>query len=385
MPPARRLHLPIADTAEEAEDAFRKMCQAMVIELGQRFDTVGQNQIGADWVEHIVATGHSGDEVKDWHSPFDPSFVFGEPIKYPNSIVWRALPRNLRTKDLLKSCRWARNRWEHQRQAPTLAQLKQDMRPFAELAFDAGLELRLALPALLERINAVLTGSFDAQVETIEETIAVGIDEIPAEAQAEVEKDDLEHLARQAQREEDARQYPRPRVGGAWVGPRPDKALQFRRQLNDLVDLKSNTSVKSKWGDDAKLQISRLKLIDPMGDLFLDESDGALFGYKYGTGFLLGYLGKEPVRDPSDVQGFALPHSFYMENGDLFQFDTNVSLRSLLGDSAATLLAVLNKAVNELDEIKITTHGDLFSITEDGIVKIARVEAKDWFPGQLPA
>jgi hypothetical protein len=48
------------------------------------------------------------------------------------------------------------------------------------------------------------------------------------------------------------------------------------------------------------------------------------------------------------------------------------------------LTAVLNKAVNPIDEIKITTHGDLFSITEDGPVKIARVTAEQWFPGQLP-
>jgi len=385
MPPARKLHLPVSDTAEEAEDAFRKMCQALVIELGQMYDTVGLNQIGENWVEQIVAVGHSPEEVRDWHSPFDPSFVFGEPIKYPNSIVWRALPRNLRTKQLLKSCRWARNRWEHQNVVPTLSQLKEDMRPFAELSFDSGLELREALPALLERVNSVLAGTFTLEQANDTDSVPAGSDEIPEEAEREVEKDDREHKARQAQREARERQHPRPRVGGAWLGARPDKALQFRRQLNDLVDIATNSSVKGRWGDEAKLQIARLKVIDPMGDIYVDEEDGALFGYKYGTGFLLGYLGQEPARDASEVEGFALPHSYYLDEGDLFQVGANKSLRGQLGDASNQLLAVLNKAVNELDEIKITTHGDLFSITEDGIVKIARVEAKDWFPGQLPA
>jgi hypothetical protein len=384
MPPARRLYLPVSDSAEEAEDAFRKMCQALVIELGQRFNVIGLNQIGEGWVEQIVSEGHDEKEVRDWRSPFDPSFVFGEPIRYPNSLVWRALPKNFKTKQLLKDCRWARNRWEHHDLEPSLTQLRQDIKPFAELAFVANLGLKEALPSLLKRIDEVLTGDFNMQNDIVEESIAAGIEDIPVEAEVEVAKDDREHLVRQAKRDADAKRYPRPRVGGAWIGPRPEKALQFRRQLSDVVDLATGTSVKSRWGDDAKLQIARLKLIDPMGDIYLDEKDDALFGYKFGVGYLLGYLGPEPTRDQSEVQGFALPYSFFLEDNDLHQVGADETLSSQFGEPAGTLIAVLMKAVNELDEIKITTHGDLYSITEDGIVKIARVQAKDWFPGQLP-
>jgi len=385
VPPARRLYLPVADNAEEAEDAFRKMCQALVIELGQRYDVVGRNQIGDDWVKRVVSQGHTEAEMHDWKSPFDPSFVFSEPIRYPNSIVWRALPNVFRTKQLLKACRWARNSWEHRTVVPSLGQLRIDMQPFAELSKDASLELRSALPSLLKRIDEIMSGNFDEIATPPDQAVPVGGDEIPVEAEAEIEKDDREHRARQARREADERKYPRPRVGGAWVGPRPEKALQFRRQLNDLVDKTTGSSVKSKWGDEAKLQIARLKLIDPMGDLYVDEGDGAIFGYKYGVAYLLGYLGPEPTRNPAEVQGFSLPFSYYLENGDLFQVGASASLNAQLGDTAKPLIAVLTKAAQEFDEIKVTTHGDLFSVTDEGILKIARVEAKDWFPGQLPS
>jgi hypothetical protein len=386
MPPARRLHLPTEDSREEAEDAFRKMCQALVIELGDRFDQVGRHQIGTDWVKQIVSVGHDEKERQNWKSPYDPSFVFGEPIGYSSSIVWRAIPKNAAVHGLLVKCRWARNRWEHNAITPSLSQLREDMTYFAGIAKEANLGLGEGLPALQERVDQILNGTFavDPDVNPGEsEGSPTGTPSDPA-IDEEIEKDDRAHRAREAERVAAAQRQSRPRIGGVWNGPLPERALQFRRQLNDLVDAQTKTSVKGKWGEDAKLQIARLKLIDPMGDLYVDDADGALFGYKHGVGYLLGYIGSEPERDPREIQGFAMPDSYYMDEGDLYQVSTRKTLSSQRGETAMPLLAVLRKAVNELDEIKITTHGDLFSITEEGIVKIARVAAEDWFPGQLP-
>lgn len=383
MAGVRKLYLPTADTEEEAEDAFHKLCQALVIELGQKFEKVGQAQIGDDWLEELVAQGGDPQEISNWTSPFDPSFVFSQPLKYHDSLLWRVLPNNAEFYNNYKSCRWARNRWEHRQISPSLEQLKKDMKYFYFVAKAAKLSLEAALPQLLQRINDVLAGTFNPAT-VAEEPVAVSAEQTPEEIQVAVDKDDAEKAERARERSAAPAEL-RPRVGGRWIGPKPSRALKFKRQLNDLVDAETKDSVKSLWGDEAGLQIARLKMIDPMGDIFVDDSDGAMFGYKHGQERLLGYLGSEPTRDLAEVQGFSLPYSYSLSDEGIVCESTGESLSKLLGDAARPLTAVLRKAVNPLDELKITTHGDLYSLTEQGPVKIARVSASEWFPGQLPS
>ena len=381
MAGVRKLHLPIADTEEEAEDAFHKLCQALVIELGQRFSKVGEAQLGEDWLEELVAQGGDPREISDWTSPFDPSFVFSHPLKYTDSILWRVLPNTAEFHSNFKSCRWARNRWEHRQISPTLTQLKSDLKFFYYVAKEAKLSLEAALPQLLQRINDVLSGTLNpaavpaVKVEVIEE-------DATEEVLVAVEKDDAEKEKRDRERSAAPAQK-RPRVGGRWIGPKPTRALKFKRQLNDLVDAETRESVKSLWGEEAALQIARLKMIDPMGDIFVDDSDGALFGYKHGQERLLGYLGKEPERDLSEVQGFSLPYSYSLTEAGIVCESTQANLSKELGDKALALTAVLRKAVDPLDELKITTHGDLYSLTDHGPIKILRVSSKEWFGNHL--
>lgn len=382
MASVRKLYLPTADTEEEAEDAFHKLCQALVIELGQKFEKVGQAQLGDDWLEELVAQGGDPQEISNWTSPFDPSFVFSQPLKYNDSLLWRVLPNNAEFYNNYKSCRWARNRWEHRQISPSLEQLKKDMKYFYFVAKAAKLSLEAALPQLLQRINDVLAGTFNPATSA-EEPVAVSTEETPEEVQVAVEKDDAEKTER-ARARTAAPAEARPRVGGRWIGPKPSRALKFKRQLNDLVDAETRESVKPLWGDEATLQIARLKMIDPMGDIYVDDSDGALFGYKHGKERLLGYLGTEPERDLTEVQGFSLPYSYSLTYEGIVCESTGENLSTVLGENARTLTAVLRKAVNPLDELKITTHGDLYSLTEHGPVKIARVAAAEWFPEQLP-
>ena len=383
MADVRKLYLPTADTEEEAEDAFHKMCQALVIELGQKFEKVGQAQLGDDWLEELVAQGGDSQEISNWTSPFDPSFVFSQPLKYHDSLLWRVLPNNAEFYNNYKSCRWARNRWEHRQISPSLEQLKKDMKYFYFVAQEAKLSLEGALTQLHQRINDILSGTFNPET-SVEEPFVVSAEKTPEDVQVAVEKDDAEKAERARERTA-APTEARPRVGGRWVGPKPSRVLKFKRQLNDLVDAETRETVKPLWGDEAALQIARLKMIDPMGDIFVDDSDGALFGYKHGEERLLGYLGTEPERDLTEVQGFSLPFSYSLTEAGIVCESTGENLSKVLGENARTLTAVLRKAVNPLDELKITTHGDLYSLTDQGPVKIARVTAAEWFPGQLPS
>lgn len=382
MTGVRKLYLPVADNEEEAEDAFHKLCQALVIEIGQKFVKVGEAQLGDDWQKQLVVAGGVAKEIADWTSPYDPSFVFTYPLKYTNSILWRVLPNNAEFHNKYRSCRWARNRWEHRQITPSLTQLKQDLKYFYYVAQAANLSLFVALPQLLRRIDDVLSGKFEPS-ETIEVPLDLSKEELPEEAVKALEKDDELKIQREKARAS-APVEVRPRVGGRWIGPKPSRVLKFKRQLNDLVDAETKESVKQMWGDESALQIARLKMIDPMGDIFVDEIDGALFGYKHGVGRLIGYLGKEPERDLLEVQGFGLPYSYSLTDSGITCETTGQNLSIELGDGARTLTAVLQNAVNPLDELKITTHGDLYSLTEDGPRKVARVLSNDWFANHLP-
>ena len=196
MPPARRLHLPIADTEEEAEDAFRKMSQALVIELGARFDVLGRAQMGDNWVRELVSQGHTTDEKRDWKSAYDPSFVFGEPIRYQHSILWRILPNNFEFRNKLKACRWARNRWEHRQAVPSLQQLKVDLEPYEYVANALNLELTNVLPKLRERIDAVVRGSFVANEDVEPSSVDASKADVPVEAEEALAADERQHVER---------------------------------------------------------------------------------------------------------------------------------------------------------------------------------------------
>jgi hypothetical protein len=379
----RTLYLPKADTAVEAEDAFHKVRQAFVREIANRFIRVGKAQIGDDWQAQIVREVATDDEIAKWTSPFDPSFVFSFPLSYPNAIVWRVLPRTPAFFFNYKKCRWVRNRWEHQQLEPSLQALREDLKFYVLAAAEADMEIQDALAQLVQRINSILDGTYSPNTAA---EAAIPLPAQPDEDEARVaeEKEDAERLERERERERLKVSHARPRVGGAWIGPRPTRALKLKKQLNDLVDAETRQSVKHAWGDDAPLQIARLKMIDPMGDIFVDNTDGALFGFKHGEGYLLGYLGPEPERDLNEVQGFVLPHSYSLAEQGLLCETTSTYLNDVAADNARALTAVLRKAVDPLDELKITTHGDLFSLTEHGPVKVVRVQASDWFPGQLP-
>ena len=283
---------------------------------------------------------------------------------------------------------WARNRWEHRSGQRNLAELKSDLEAFAYVAKEANLKLWEKLPLLLTRINAILSGTFapDATAEPTAGVERPTDGENAAAVEEAIKRDDErleEERERYRQREQNLAAQKRPRVGGKWIGDKPERALKLKPQLNDLVDASTRESVKAEWSEEAPLQIARLKMIAPMGDLFV-ASDGAIFGYKHGVARLMSYLGPEPERDVSEIQGFELPYSYSLSERGIFCDSNNTYLSQSRGDEAQLLTAVLRKAVNPLDEVKITTHGDLYSITESGPKKIARVVASDWFPGHLP-
>lgn len=378
---ARTLHLPKVNTPEEAETTYDKALRSLVIELGTLFDTGAKPVLGENWFKELMASGHTPEEERQWLSKYDPGFVFGEILNYPDSPLRMMLPANSGFLFSYKKSRQIRNAWAHNFGEFGLSKLYVDLQHFKNVGIGAGLPIGNALNPVIARISAILNGTF---VEVPEEpaSIPVTTDPEPQEAADAFEREEEERQKAQVLQETEQKRHKRPRIGSRWVGPKPERALRIQERLQDIVDRQTGISIKTELGDDAEIKVSRWLRPKPLGDLFVDK-DGAVLGYIQGEPYLMGYMSNDHDRDISQIEGFVLKYSYSFENDDVIDEESHQKLSAVSAKNTDKLRAVIKAAVNPLDEIKITTHGDLFSYTDNGPVKILRVEPELWFPGQL--
>lgn len=381
MIPARTLYLPKSNTPEEAETTYDKALRSLVIELGTLFDTTATPVLGENWFVELMSVGHTDDERSKWLSKYDPGFVFGEVLNHPESPLRMMLPADSGFLFSYRKSRQIRNAWAHNFGEFGLSKLYVDLQHFKNVGLGAGLAVGNALNPVIARISAILNGTFE-EFPNAPVSVEVTTTPDPQEAQDAFDREEEERQKAQVIQENERKKHKRPRIGGRWVGPKPERALRIQERLKDIVDRQTGVSIRAELGDDAELKISRWLRPKPLGDLFVD-SDGAVLGYIQGEPYLMGYMSNDHDRDISQIEGFVLKYSYSVENGDVIEEESNQRLSELPGVDTKKLRAVINAAVDPLDEIKITTHGDLFSYTDRGPVKILRVEPKLWFPGQL--
>lgn len=378
---ARTLYLPKVNTPEEAETTYDKALRSLVIELGTLFDTTAKPVLGENWFKELMATGHTEEEQNKWISKYDPGFVFGEVLNHHNSPLRMMLPNDSGFMFSYKKSRQIRNAWAHSFGEFGLSRLYVDLQHFKNVGLGAGLPIGNALNPVIARIASILNGTYvDSATEEIPTVIVAEPD--PQEAAEALDRENEERKKSQTIHETEQAKHKRPRIGGRWIGPKPDRALRIQERLQDIVDRNTGISIKQELGEDANLKISRWLRPKPLGDLFVD-SDGAVLGYIQGEPYLMGYMNNDHERDISQIEGFVLKYSYSFEDGDVIEEESNMRLSKVATIDTTKLRAVIKAAVDPLDEIKITTHGDLFSYTDDGPVKILRVEPELWFPGQL--
>lgn len=381
MKQARTLHLPTANTAEEAETTYDKALRSLVIELGTHFDISAKPVLGTNWFTNLMSTGHTEEEERQWRSKYDPGFVFGEVLNYPDSPLRLTLPADSGFLFSFKKSRQIRNAWAHNFGEFGLSRLYVDLQHFKAVALGANLPVGNALNPVIARIAAILNGTFQPEAEeTIEIPLSTEVD--PDEADAAFEREAAERRAAEAEEDTKRKLFKRPRIGGRWLGDKPSRALRIQERLHDIVDRQTGVSIRKELGDEADEKINRWLRPKPLGDLFVD-TDGAVLGYIQGEPYLMGYMGEQPQRNVNDIEGFVLKYSYALEDGDIREEESGKLLSLSAESDTSQLRAVIRKAVNPLDEVKITTHGDLFSYTDNGPVKILRVEPQLWFPGQL--
>lgn len=376
------LYFPVANTVEEAETAYDRALRAFVVDMGSTIDGQAKAAWGENWFAELMSTGHKPEHQQQWKSIYNPSSLFGEPLHYPDSPIWQFLPNTYSFREALIKARHVRNSWAHQFGAFGMDHLYIDLQRFKAVANALNLQTANPLQGLISRIQKILNGEFEQQQpEPVLET-AITVD-APTEAARELDLAEAERKEATDKNRALEEQQPRPRIGSRWVGPKPARALRVIPKLNEIVDRQTNQSIRAELGDDAEVTIARWLMPKPLGDLFVD-TDGAVLGYIQGEPYLFGYLGRAPKRNIEEIEGFVLNTSYSLVGGDIRDETTGQLLTEAVDADTSQLRAVIAAAVDPLDELKITTHGDLFSYSEHGPVKIARVPAALWFEKSLP-
>jgi hypothetical protein len=373
------IHLPVANTPEEALKAYTSLERAVVLEVALRFDAKGKELVGDNWFPLLMSTDNHLKFRDEWRSQWDPTFIFGEIAFIASGPIRRTLP--IANNDFLKAfdkTRRIRNKWAHDFRPRYLEAVLVDAIWHRTVALHAGLTALNTIDALIARIRGVLDGTWSPQGTEVASLPAVPMSAAAAKQFAE---DDAE---RDAEREafEDY-SYERPVVGESWVGPIPTRKLRLQPNLHDVVDDVTGQSIRDELGDLADTTIERWIQIRPSGELFAAEDDGAVLAYVAGRPRLIGYLGAEPEYPADAIRGFLLPYRFDVSDAGVRCLDTNELLHETAAQDAMTTTQKLQEVAGTGIDFRITTHGDVVRVGDFGIEVVVTVAPSDWFKDQV--
>lgn len=129
--------------------------------------------------------------------------------------------------------------------------------------------------------------------------------------------------------------------------------------------------------------IERWIQIRPNGDLFVAEDDGAVMGWVAGRPRLIGYLGPEPEYEETEVRGFIIPREYSFDSSSIIDIETGARLDDLSFDGAQELNRTILDALEPDDDLRITTHGDVVRVCDEGIIRVGSTTARCWFTTHL--
>jgi hypothetical protein len=368
------IYLPVGDSPVETLKAYTSLERAIILEIATRFDKHGKTAIGENWFPALMNTESHVKYRSKWKSAWDPTFVFGEILFLGQSPMRSCLPSTQKFFNIFETARRIRNKWAHDFRPRSMTSLHIDAITYHLIAEQADLGIVAATQALVERAKSISEGTWtrgDQHESELPKT------QVPADAERQFEVDEAEREAEMKAAE--AFDYVRPIVGEAWVGPIPDRRLRLQPKLHDAIDSVTGASIRSELGDLADVTIERWIQIRPNGDLFVAEDDGAVMGWVAGRPRLIGYLGAEPEYDESTVRGFIIPRVYHFDSRSVIDAESGNRLDDLDFDCAATLNATILGKLEPDDELRITTHGDIVRVCDEGIVLVCRVNSKGWF------
>ena len=362
---AGNLPLPNLGTAFE----FAGIQYLLAQEFGEQFFVI----VDSAFKQHGVSTWFSQiqqrrakDKQPVYDDANDPRFLLKEAV-YWDSELRMVVPTVKETgwDDSAKKLTKTLNSWSHQKLEPTA---------------DAFLRLLVEMEAVATPLDLdPLCESLDELIERTKQ-IRNGV-WVPVGPETKVPEDAGAYASEVVEKVEEVKQ--RPPVGHEWIGEPGTRIVQLSKATRDVYE--NGLSIRAELGDQADEKITSWLRYYPLGGKLRIDTDGAVLGFKQGVGYLVGWLGDEPIAQPEESRGFYLPHEYEFVPTDIIDVQTGERLSQVAAEPIDWVLNTLTRFNIPFNSVlNMTIYGDLVYVRENGDEhNIVNLHKDVWFPGHL--
>jgi hypothetical protein len=363
------IHIPTSASPGDCLGTFGTTLSAMGIELGTRLDAALEGKIGPAWfstLEDLRAqqAWNRGKTYRPAYSCHEFNWIVNEAFHNSNSPIRDYLPVGVanfykRLQDMAE----LRNRWFHDHNPHNIQSLKTALALALYIAKTCNLESAKGIDSALQRVNEILTGTYQNQqsdpVIQPEDIPVVTAEEEPA-------------AARQSA------------VGAVWIGPHGARKLELR-ESGALIDTVLTANVTTELTEEQTQRYLPLWKLMLKRDWMWVDSLGQVGAYVGGIFRFMGYLGETSVESQQDpFSKFLLPHSYEIVETGLLDRESGAELSEVhLGKVTASTLKRVREELDDEQILRVTWDGDLISFTDSGPIYLGEIESSDWFAGHF--
>ena len=310
-----------------------------------------RESLGPQWFAARISELKDSDPT-NWRpnhrfDPQDPGVILRDYAHEHDSPYLNVFGGQFQKQTAAKKILATRNTWFHFGDDPTSPQLLEAAKIVRGFVQSSGMHVADRIDALIARLDDLVSGRYPSPSPVA--TVSPIADDVPLRT-----PEDL----------------PRPRIGGAWVGPIPELRYRMTR-AGDVVHPYTMESVRSRVSGDFVEKVRAWTAVEPRGRELWIDADGAVGGFVGATPRLLGYLGHDPETDIA--RGFFTPHFYAVDGDEIADLDSGERRKSPFAEGIADGATV-----------RVTTYGDVLVVGDLGeLERVATVTVDEWFPGHL--
>jgi hypothetical protein len=426
--------LPESGSEKEVLGSMHFVLISLGKELGERYNTKLQQEIGPNWVKALSNIRKKSINLTD------AQFVLSEPLRNSDSPTRACLPTGGAFFNQLEDALQVRNEWMHHEVTPvdlnhlwisvdvihrlaTSAEMKLGklcsevkkrakdildghyVTPASQSVVDefAALQVELAAAQQREKTLAEEVGAAQALLDEVAHAAPDVADIVEAEpetleqlAMAEEKLARLEFLvesmlaARETQPEPEAVSTGAAGVfalpGHRWEATLPSRSTTLMGLQDDLFDPLIRTGVAAEFGSEAVNRIKKWRPLIAPGATVLINDAGQAVSYIDGVPTYLGNLAGDSQHpaDESKLSGFFIAASYTLRlNGTIEDRETGDTLAQVNPGSAKKVGKKLKEFIPNGGRLRVTTTGTIARYQDGEWAAVTQVRPDEWFPGQL--
>ena len=363
------IHIPTSSSPGDCLGTFGTVLSSMGIELGMRIDAGLTQKIGPNWFSMLedLRTRQASDKNRSYkpaYSFYEFNWIVNEAYHNSGSRIREYLPAGVpnfyrKLQDMAE----LRNRWFHDHNPHNIQSLKSALVLAHYIAETCNLESASGIDSALQRVNEILTGTYQP---------AQGAPAIEPGDTTEVSPEEAPSAARQSA------------VGAVWMGPHGIRRLELR-ESGALIDTSLAANVTTELTKEQSQRYLPLWKLMLKRDWMWVDSLGQVGAYVGGVFRFMGYLGETAAESQQDpFSKFLLPHSYEIVESRLLDRESGAQLdEAHLGKVTASTLKRVREELDDQQILRVTWDGDLISFTDSGPVYLGEIESSDWFAGQF--